>query len=226
MTGISIIIPVGPDQCYKDYLPECLHSIIEQMEAGDELLIVDDRANLESEFFAPIPMPDGAHLYYVKNDWLLGCAASWNIGVGLASNENCILMGSDDKLLDGALESCRQTIAASDYDPLGYYNLTCQIQTGEVVSAYNNAAMVTKKLWHHLGGFPPSAGVGAPDALIVSIMMIHLSQHMHQIREGHPLYFCRVHEGQDTRRQGAFFSYEVILIRDRETARWTPARWD
>jgi len=226
MANISIIVPVGPNPKYRDYLPECLQSIVEQMEAGDEILIVDDWADLPAETFAAVPVPEGAFLNYVRTEWRMGCADAWNMGVGLALNENCILMGSDDKLLLNCLSSCRSAIDAADYDPLGYYNLTCMIATGETVAAFNNAAMVSKKLWYHLGGFPPSAGLGAPDALIVSIMMIHMPEHLRQLREGQLLYWCRVHDAQDTLQQGAFFNWEVINVRDKETARWKPSGKD
>jgi hypothetical protein len=225
MSGITAVVPVGPDPRYKDFLEECLHSIVEQMQAGDEILVVDDRANLEPEFFAPIPLPDGAVLNYVKTEWLSGCAAAWNIGVGLARNENCILMGSDDKLMEGCLAVCHQKLSDTDYDALGYYNLTCLTSEGETVAAFNNAAMISKKLWYYLGGFPPTAGVGAPDALVISIMMVHLPQHLIQLGEGRPLYWVRVGEHQDTRKQAAPFNWEVIRIRDIETARWKPAEW-
>lgn len=214
---ISVIVPVGPNPKYREYLPGCLQSIVEQMETGDELLIVDDRADLEAEFFAPIPIPEGAHLYYAKNDWWLGCAASWNIGVGLASNENCILMGSDDKLLPKCLEACREVIQQPNYDPYGYYNLGCWVgEQNELVTAFNNAAMVSKKLWTRIKGFPVESGIGAPDALVISCLMAHASQHLHQIRDGAPLVWVRTGDHQDTRRTGGYFG-EIISIRHRVT---------
>lgn len=226
MSGITVVIPVGPDPVYKEFLPECLDSIIGQMLEEDEILIVDDRANFSPEFFAPIPVPEGAYLNYVKNDWCLGAAASWNIGIELARNENCIMMGSDDKLLEGCLDACRLKINAADYDPLGYYNLVCLTSEGELVGAFNNAAMVSKHLWHYLGGFPPSAGVGGPDAMIISIMMVHMATHLLQVNPDKILYWVRVGSHQDTLKQGAFFSWEMVQIRDKETSRWKPATWE
>lgn len=223
--AVTVVVPVGPDPRYLDYLMECLASIVEQMEAGDEILIVDDQAHLSSEFLAPVPVPEGAHLSYVATEWLLGCADAWNMGVSLACNEWCILMGSDDKLLPECLSTCREEINRRGHDPLGYYNLTCLLDSGEKVSAFNNAAMVSRSLWKHTGGFPPSAGVGAPDALLISIMMVHLPQHLLQLREGRPLYWVRSGEHQDTRKQAALFNWEAIQIRDKETARWQKPTW-
>lgn len=225
MSGITVVVPVGPDPVYKLYLMECIQSVVEQMGNDDELLLVDDQANLSAEMLAPVPVPAGGYLNYVKTDWLVGCAAAWNIGVGLARNENCILMGSDDKLLPACLDRCRNQITSPDYDPKGYYNLTCTLSTGEQIALFNNAAMVSKTLWYHLGGFPISASVGGPDALVVSIMMVHMPEHLHQLAEGTPLYWCRVHAGQDTLKQAAAFNWEVIRIRDIETARWQHPAW-
>lgn len=224
MSGITIVIPVGPDPAYKLYLLDCIKSVVEQMESGDEILVVDDMALLNSEFFAAIPAPEGAFIHYAKNDWLLGCAASWNIGVGLARNENCILMGSDDKLMPGCLEACRAQISAADYDPYGYYNFTCDVD-GQMTGVFNNAAMISKKLWYYLGGFPITAGVGGPDALVISIMLVHMKEHLHQLQEGRIFYWCRSGPHQDTKKRFGYFFYEAELIRNRETAMWVHPTW-
>jgi hypothetical protein len=223
--AVSIIVPVGPDPRYKDFLMECLTSIVEQMQVGDEILIVDDMAFLSPEFLASVPAPEGAAINYVRTEWLIGCADAWNMGVSLARNEWCILMGSDDKLLPDCLDICRKEINRPGHDLLGYFNLTCLLDTGELVTAFNNAALVSRSLWIHTGGFPPSAGVGAPDALMVSILLVHGSQHLIQLHEGKPLYWVRSGEHQDTRKQAAPFNWEVIRVRDIETARWTHPAW-
>lgn len=221
MTGISIVVPVGPNPAYKEYLSECLDSIRSQMTLEDELVVVDDMAHVNYLIFpkGTAWIPD--NYKYVINHWLLGCAASWNIGVGVASNEFCILMGSDDKLLPGCLEACRKRISHKP-DPLGFYNLTIRLSSGETTSVFNNAAMVSKALWRYTGGFPLSASVGAPDALLISMMLVHMKEHLHQLEEGKPLYWCRQHPNQETQRSAAFFHPEVISIRNKETARFMP----
>lgn len=213
MESITIVVPVGPQKAYRDYLPECILSIQEQTIPGDEILIIDDMANLTSVDVL------GCRIHY--NPWLLGCADSWNIGVALANNEWVILMGSDDRLLPGALDACRN-ILVDNPDPVGFYNMGCLIDGEELVTAHNNAAMVSKALWNLTGGFPPSAGVGAPDALLISIMMVHLPTHLHQIDNGNPYYWVRSHPDQDTGRQAGFFHSEVLSIRNKETQRWVP----
>jgi glycosyltransferase involved in cell wall biosynthesis len=225
--GISIIVPVGPAPEYRQYLMSCLKSIVEQMESSDEIVLVDDMAHLPIELDAkgrmePLLMASiPVRHVYERNKWLLGCSASWNVGVALASNEWCILMGSDDELLPECLESCRRVIENS-HDPLGYYNLTCQIDTGEVVTAHNNAALVSKTLWRHTGGFPVAASAGAPDACLISMLLGNEPEHLQQVREGYPLYWVRTHEAQNTRLMAGPYSDVVIQIRNVETARFKP----
>lgn len=219
--GITIIVPVGPNPAYLEYLPECLASIEAQMSDDDALFIIDDQANLVQQ---PNDFQFNPSKRIWHTPWLSGCAHSWNFGVSLAWNEWCILMGSDDKLLPGALDACREVLS-SDPDPLGYYHMTFQLDTGEILSHYNNAALVSKALWKATGGFPITSTVGAPDALLISIMMVHMPEHLHQIKEGTPLYWVRQHEHQDTRQYAAFFNPEVISIRNKETERWQAPQW-
>lgn len=219
---ISVVIPVGPNPAYLQYLPECLESIVDE-NPGGEIVIVDDMANLPYNLRKDYLTPTN---YYgrwqqIKNDWLLGCAASWNIGVARASHEWVLLMGSDDYLLPGCIKACLETISDPNHDPLGYYNLTCIDSDGEVHNLHNNAAIVSKSLWRFTGGFGPSA-FAAPDAWLISILLGNAPQHLHQIKEGTPLYFVRKHPAQDTPRMAGLFWEEVISIRNKETARFSP----
>ena len=43
---ITVVIPVGPQSVYKKYLPEALESLKYQTEPPDEILIIDDMADL------------------------------------------------------------------------------------------------------------------------------------------------------------------------------------
>lgn len=231
MTGISIIIPLGPNPIYKSLLKECLRSIgsqmkyrepIEEKVALDEVIFVDDAAHLElRDVCDDLP----GHTYKkIDNGWLLGCAASWNIGISSARNEWCIMMGSDDTLLPGALDACREIINNKP-DPLGWYNFTCLDSDGEQYSWYNNAAMVSRKLWAATGGFPITASLGAPDALLVSIMIAHFPDHLHKIKEGTSLYKVRIHPDQNGKQYAGVFNQQVIDVRNVETARWTKPEW-
>lgn len=218
MTPITVVIPVGPHPDYKKYLPECLESVQEQLKYGDQLIVIDDQAHLDLYYTID---PDNNKVW--KTPWLLGCAASWNCGVGLSRNDLVLLMGSDDRLLPNCLDSLRKAYEENK-GKAAWYNLTIQIEN-ETHSVFNNAAAITKKLWKELGGFPPSAGVGGPDSLAISIMIVHFPDRLIQVREGYPLYWCRVHSAQETPRSAGFFSSEIVSIRDKETARWTKPEW-
>lgn len=221
--GISVVIPVGPNPVYKIYLEECLDTVLPQFNSVDELIVVDDMSYLDPHELLRDRNYPGMFVYQA-NRWLLGCASCWNVGIGLARNEWCIMMGSDDMLVDGALDACRDIIA-NNPDPLGWYNFTCEDSEGEEYSWHNNAAMVSKSLWSATGGFPITAALGAPDALLISIMLVHFPEHLHKIKEGTPLYFVRVHPEQNGKQYAGAFPDEVVSVRNKETARWTPPTW-
>lgn len=223
-TNITIVVPVGPDPRYLDYLEECLHSIADQMRTGDELLVIDDAAFLGADLLQAVDLRCDGQLHYVRTEWWSGPFVAWNMGVSLAQNDLCLLMGSDDRLLSGCLDALRQAYYHNQQKP-AWYNLTIQLDNGEVHTVFNNAAAVTRKLWAWIGGFPPSASLGAGDALLISILMVHASEKLIQVREGTPLYWCRSGPHQDTLKQGALFSYETIRVRDIETQRWSSPAW-
>lgn len=212
---VTVVVPVGPHCAYRDYLGECLQSIREQTVQPQEIIVVDDMAGLPAYSF-----PD---CRIIKNDWLQGAADSWNRGVANAITNPVFLMGSDDKLMPTCLEECM-----AEYERQqkldAWYNVTIELQNGETSWLFNNAAMVTKGLWNMTGGFPPSAFAG-PDALLLSIMMVHMSKRMVQVKQGTPLYWCRQHPEQDTLRNAARFNQPTIDIRNIETRDWKPPFW-
>jgi glycosyltransferase involved in cell wall biosynthesis len=223
--GVSVVVPVGPQKEYLNYLKECVYSISDQMFPQDEIVLVDDMANLNEHVDMWSARSKGT-IRYTRNDWLLGCADSWNRGVALAKNDLVLLMGSDDVLLPDALDALREAYVENNGNA-AWYNLTIQIDEGPDTgthTVFNNAAAVTKELWKLTGGFPPSA-FAAPDALLISIMMVHMSDRLIQVKEGAPLYWCRVHDAQDTQRMAGPFNWEVIQIRNVETARWKEPTW-
>jgi hypothetical protein len=132
------------------------------------------------------------------------------------------MIGSDDKMLPECLEKCLQSYEDKQIE--GWYGVTYQIESGAVSSIPNNTCMVTKKLWKALGGFPPSAGVAACDALALSIMMVHMPERILHVPSEGPLCWLREGDYQDTRKNMAFFanSHVVETIRGMETERWTP----
>lgn len=221
--GISIIVPVGPNPKYFEFLPECLDSIIEQMSGEDEVVLVDDMARAMNGIaqyhgigpYSRFLLEKRITIY--ENKWRMGCADCWNLGIAIARNNFCLMMGSDDKLMPGCLDAIREVIGSPDVDTHGWYNLACIDSNGEEYNWYNNAACVSKLLWKATGGFPEEAGLGAPDALMVSCLMVHGPQHLHKIKEDTPLYWVRVWgEGQETPRTGKYWE-EIISVRNKVT---------
>ena len=44
---VTVIITVGPDPCYKEYVKEAVQSVLDQTYKVYDLLIIDDQANLD-----------------------------------------------------------------------------------------------------------------------------------------------------------------------------------
>jgi glycosyltransferase involved in cell wall biosynthesis len=202
-------------------LEEALDSVESQIRGNDELIVVDDMAHLIRSNDFILRLSGKIH----TNPWRLGCAASWNVGVAIARNSLCLLMGSDDKLLDGCLNALRDAWNMHE-DPLGYYHLDIiYSDNGEEQSAPCNAAMVTRQLWKHTGGFALESSSGAPDAAFLSAMMIHKDMGtMYRVHTPHPLYWVRRHSEQDTYNRGPWQGV-ILQTRDILTQTWKPAEW-
>lgn len=226
--ALAVIIPVGPHLAYRKFLCECLDSIRAQGPDNqpDEIWLIDDQAHFDAwteQELNWFPMP--AITQFWKTPWLSGCAMAWNFGIALSNCEYNLMLGSDDKLLPGCIEACRRTIASPDFDPLGYYNLPIVTSEGEETDVFNHFAFVSKALWKLTGGFPLQSVIGAPDAALISIMLKHLPQHLHQVEPKKPYCWCRVHPDQDTRRLAARYNWIVIQLRDDVTREWQQPDW-
>lgn len=160
---------------------------------------------------------------YYKTPWNVGVADAFNFGVGLSSSNLVFMLGSDDKMMLTCLEE-----VVKEYEKQGqkdaWYNVSSVLSSGDIINVQNNNAAVTRRLFEELGGFPPSAGVAACDALLLSIMMIHYPDRIIKVKEGVPLVFNREHEHQDTRKNMGYFAASgvVEIIRDLETRRFVP----
>lgn len=221
---ISVIVPVGPSESDKKWLDQCITSIEPQLRGTDEIVLVDDMANIPFSYCS-------TRTRIHKNDWLLGCASSWNVGISIAYNEWCLMMGADDWLAPDAIQKAVETLTKIN-DVYGYYHYTIQYFDEETQKLQDiqdlpcNAAIVNKKLWQYTGGFPPECSVGAPDSIFISILLKNKGKagNLLYINKGTPLYFVRRHKDQDTQKRG---SYQGIIfdIRNIVTANWKPVRW-
>lgn len=212
---ITVVIPVGPYPANVRWLDEAIGSVADQLGYGDEILLVDDYARLKKY---------NSHRI-IRNPWRLGLVASFNIGIMSAINERVIMMGSDDKLLPGALQCCKATW--DKYNNFkAYYYMKVQYDNGELQDLPCHAAMVTKSLWKHTGGFAPEMAIGAVDSMFISILLgaKGAAGKLIPVESPGPLYWVRRHVDQDTAGRGDFQG-PIFTVRDSLTRNWVPPQW-
>lgn len=225
-TPISVVIPVGPRPEHSRWLDEAATSVCSQMDTLDEMVIVENGTDLESERpFCPFDRWRDIPAERVwKSPWPLGVPVAFNIGVGLAFHEHVLLMGSDDVLLDGCLDACRKSIEDHN-DPLGWYYLGVEYSDGRTQNTPCHASVITKALWEFTGGFPPESAVGACDTILISILLHNHSKawtgDFHQVSTK-PLYWWRQHPDQETRRRKSSWGSIAKLVRDVLSVEWKP----
>lgn len=216
---ISVLIPVGPHDANRRWLGECLESLYKQTLGPSEVLLVDDSGDPRVH----ILQPEGLPCRVWKSPWNLGVAHAFNCGVGLASNPLVFMLGSDDTLEPECLEKCHETYQRNR-DDLAYYFVGVRyMDTGETQTAPCHAAMVTKALWRHTGGFPLASASGAPDAALLSIMFGHgeAAGRLRPVADGIPLYNYRRHDDTDTASKGPWQGV-ILATRDLVTQEWKP----
>ena len=227
---ISVVVPIGPNPVYRQYIHDCLKSISEQTSKPTEVVIVDDQAHLtheELKSFMFILSNGGIHLVHYKTPWLSGVAHAFNFGVALAHNELVFMLGSDDTLRPWCLMDCMNTYNKIN-DPKGYYYVDVQYSdTGETQNLACHAAMVTKHLWQLNGGFPVESALGAPDTILISIMLGAKGKagHLHRVESDQPPYLYRRHNLTDTASRGSRYHGPLIDVRNTLTATWQPPTW-
>lgn len=200
---LTISIPVGPRPSNRRWLDECLESLDLQTVKADEILLIDDQANLQ-----PIP---GVRIW--KTPWQSGVAHAFNYGVALARNNLVIMLGSDDRLMPEAVEVAWATWQ-EHHDPLGYYGFLLEYNTGKLQNVPCNGAMVHKDLWRHTGGFPIESAIGAPDTWLISLLVVGQGRFGNLYQIGHkPLYWYREHSETDTAGRGEMWE-AVVKARD------------
>jgi len=159
-----------------------------------------------------------------RSPWRLGVGAAFNAGVGLAFGDCVFMLGSDDTLEPQCLAMCEEEFHAMRGAD-AYYYVDLRYSDGRPdQSVPCNAAMVTKGFWRKSGGFAPESGSGAPDAALISAMMVNDPDSLVRVQSPSPLYVYRVHEGTDTagreRWQGI-----ILETRDILTETWTAPKW-
>lgn len=216
-TPISVVIPVGPRPEHDRWLYEAVKSI--ETDEGDEIVVVNNGIIP----LPGLPMPR-TKIRTWRSPWSLGVPVAFNVGVGLAKNEHVLLMGSDDLLLPGCLDTCRKSIE-DHKDPLGWYYLGVEYSDGRTQNVPCHASVITKTLWEFTGGFPPESAVGACDTILISILLHNHSKawtgDFYQVSKK-PLYWWRQHPDQETRRRKSSWGPIAKLVRDVLTVEWKP----
>ncbi len=223
---ITIVIPVGPDPRYLEYLPECIYSLHEQTIRPKEVVIVDDQAHLnQGKWLRLFDSDITPHI--IRTSWLSGVAHAFNIGVAESYGDLILMLGSDDWLQPWAIEDCINAYRTNK-DRLGYYYLDVEYSDGSGSQSLPcNAAMVTKEMWRASGGFPVASAIGQPDTILVSIMMVHpeAGHLIHVASANGPPYIARVHDAQVTRNYSVGIHQHISGVRDILTRDWSAPTW-
>lgn len=226
---ITVAIPVGPFEPNQRWLDECLESVETQTRQPDEILLIDDMADLEvtelrRHWVNPIRI--------WRAPWRLGVAHAFNAGVALSRGDAVFMLGSDDTLAPDCLAECERAWERDREDGndprtgyfwVGVHYLDDREDPDQFLPC--NAAMVSRALWEQCGGFPIETAMGAPDSALVSIMMVHPEAgRLVTVNRGRTLYNYRPHGETDTAGrspwQGAILQARDILTKDWKVPDW------
>ncbi len=234
MEGVTVVIPVGPNASHQKWLSEAIQSVIDQTYSVDEILLIDDMADIDRESLeaidgmATIDTNDESlpTLNIWKSPWRLGVPHAFNFGVALARNELVFMLGSDDWLEPTCIDECVNRWL-KNHQQDAYYYVGVHYTDGrddpdQTVPC--GEAMVTKGLWKATGGFPLETASGACDAALMSIMIKHHQKWLVAVAVGAPLCNYRVHHETDTANRGSWQGV-ILETRDLVTREWKAPNW-
>ncbi|MBL4966664.1 bifunctional glycosyltransferase/CDP-glycerol:glycerophosphate glycerophosphotransferase [Bacillus halotolerans] len=98
---VSIIIPFYNT---KDYIEECLHSVLEQTYENLEIIIVNDGSAEEDTAFLEQILPEDSRIVYVESEKHKGVASARNIGLNVSTGRFLYFLDSDDVITKNAIE--------------------------------------------------------------------------------------------------------------------------
>ena len=241
---ISVTIPIGPKPSHKQWLKECIDSVMSQTVLPAELILIDDKANINlRDYFGANIVTYPVHLdatvshdYIIyedftfdngvivskfNNPWLGGVVVGFNFGVMLAKTEWVLQLGSDDTLAPQAIQKAVEEINSVG-DDMGMYNFYCKVSDGQLTHWPNHANVMSKKLFQYVGGYHPMTSTGGMDAAFNSILLKHMPEHIHMIGDGTPYYFVKDHAGNYTKESASRYGTFMDLLRNDLTRDWTP----
>lgn len=184
---ISVVIPVGPYPANKQWLQECLASVVAARPS--EIIIIDDGAQLHDldvdwldtwhyramgdPYQCDAYLDVGVDISVWPMLWRTGISHAFNYGVMAATHDCVFMLGSDDTLEPTCLEQCYESYLKHDRQD-AYYSVPIRyMDTQEVQTAPCNAAMTTKGFWRMSGGFPIETSIGIGDSTLLSICIKH-----------------------------------------------------
>ncbi len=211
---VTVVIPVGPAPSHVRWFPDCLQSVRAQMVKADEVLIIDDGAYLSQEAL-------GNDVRLWRFPWVSGVAHAVNAGVGLATHPLVIILGSDDILRPWAVADCLREYERRG-DDLAFYWMDVKDSPGGPGVMPSGAAMVTKALWEHTGGYPHEGSVGCPAQLFISAMIAAgvAAGRLWRVESQAPPYWHRTHPEQTSQIQRARFQPVIDTIQDIVKGQW------
>jgi len=129
---ITVVIPTYN---YANFIEESMESVLSQMLEGDELLIIDDGSedNTEEVVSEFIAKSGAKNICYQKKP-NGGAASARNFGIRRASCQYLILLDADDRMLPGALQLFRNTVIANKDVDLVLAAYDSKQSSGKVVS--------------------------------------------------------------------------------------------
>ena len=238
--NVTVLIPIGPQPEYLQWLPEAIESVLQQTVPVDEILLLADGFNLwEKIRLDTLVFPDlygpelglnksihwnttthGKVTYIESEDKLTPKVSWWSSpwNIGFAQVFNCGVGLADNDLII-YLASDDKLMPTAVEDCLKTWNDNNQKDAWYAMSYWyhedthtipNNAAMITENLWKYLKGYPPSAFAG-PDAMLLSCLIAHANDRIIKVAEGKANYWVREHPYQDTKRQFSFFAASGVM---------------
>jgi len=117
MKRFSVIIPVYN---VRDYLDECIQSVLHQTFQNYEIIIVDDGSTDGSEYICDKYKGENVKVFHKKNEGPLLARID---AIKLAKGEFCIFLDSDDTLELNCLETLNSLLLMHNDLDMIIYNL-------------------------------------------------------------------------------------------------------
>ena len=133
-----LITFVIPCYNYAHFLPETLHSVLDQADDDIEIIVIDDGSTDNTEDVAHQLLRERKNRFQYFYQANQGLSAVRNKGINLAKGEYICFLDSDDKLLEGAISIFKEAIDK---------NQETDMLVAQYYSAYENGKKKLRGLW-------------------------------------------------------------------------------